>query len=113
MILVLDHSDLTSSLTGGGEGAGDSHVVKRRLSKMERKRLGKHKEQRQTSVSALSVVRGGSCGSSCDSTNGGNCANKAIIVMQLRRGGKYRSDFLLSFLTQEDVCKSYAASIVV
>jgi hypothetical protein len=40
-------------------------------------------------------------------------AKEATIVIQVRRGGRYRSDFIVSLLTKEDVCKSYAASITV
>lgn len=52
-------------------------------------------------------------GSLCVAPSAPTNSTDAIITLQIRSGGKYRSDFLFSFLTEEDVCRSYAASIVV
>ena len=156
ILLVLDSAEVESAahlpqqLRGGSAGAsggasGDGST-KRRLSKMERKRLGKQQnkgngnsvgkgvvgllrkedEEKEgvvnvstsvgeegnnptaaiTTAIANSRPQEGSCG------GGGRNTKEATILLQLRRRGKYRSDFCLSFLTQEDVCASYAASIV-
>jgi ATP-dependent 26S proteasome regulatory subunit len=120
LMLVLDPKSTTSSRQTSSVTI--HNTVKKRLSKMERKRLEKQKQQQKLATNTNEKPNStNDAGSSASAVNENASslgevaqhAKEATIVIQVRRGGRYRSDFIVSLLTKEDVCKSYAASITV
>jgi hypothetical protein len=119
MVLLLDPEYVCALQQGQGRGRGDKGApAKRRMSKMERKRLSKQGLGASVtgvskSSSSHSASPNGVAGENEDDSSSAEASLKeATIVLRIMKAGKYRSDFLMSFITQEDVCRSYAAAVL-
>ena len=111
--LLLDNDSVTSMLqknTQSTAGFGDetNECGKKRLSKIERKRLKKQGGRNATSCDS-EVSR--SMPSSSDHSSSMLNTKEAIITLELKRVRNSSSDIFMSFVTPQDVCESFLSSI--
>jgi hypothetical protein len=114
-IIVLDPL-YVSGLQQNKHTTEDGERKKRRLSKMERKRLGK--EKNVSTITRLINESDNNNNKLRDplmSSSSPKEANmkEATIVFQIKKCNENKlMNFLFSFLTKDDVCNSYVSSIV-
>lgn len=128
VVLLMDQQYMSSILHDAHNsicspgGQVFENVSKRRMSKNERKRLEKQRKNQTSSTSdnTSEVVNANKESESKSETNGTTSieacdkiinTKEAAIVLHIQRERRYRTHYVVSILTKEDVCESYAASI--